>query len=447
MSTDLHGLPLTAPSSAAAEAFNLTVQRYLAYRADTAIPLFESLAREPMFAMGQCLKGYLMLLGFKQAQVPTAVAALREGQRAAQAAGAGITERERAHLAALQAWTEGHLNRAIALWEQILREHPTDLIAFRLVHFNAFWLGRPALMLASVEQVRPHWHAELAAWGTMLGCHCFALEENDRHADAEPHGRQAVALNPADLWSTHAVAHVLEMQGRSREGIEFLSGLAPNWAAGNNLIHHLWWHRGMMHLGLGDTAAMLELYDTRFRNLESPLTKAQPDVYIDLQNAVSALYRLQHLGVDVGGRWRELADQAQARIGDCLSAFSLPHFMMALLADGRFDAAAESIAAMRAFGAGPDDNAPVVAEVAVPLAEAMLLDAHHRAADALDRLRPVLRRMNELGGSHAQQEVLSLFALRVARAAHSPEDERAVLAPIDRRFAGGWRSRTVLVHH
>ena len=443
MLTDLHGLLLTAPSSAAGAAFNLTVQRYLAYRTDTAMPLFESLAQEPLFAMGQCLKGYLTLLGFKQANVPAAAAALR----AARLAAPGVTERETLHLAALQAWVEGRLNQAIAVWEQILRTYPTDLLAFRLVHFNAFWLGRPAVMLASVEQVRPYWNEDLPAWGTMLGCHCFALEECDRHAEAEPHGRAAVALNPADLWSTHAVAHVLEMQGRHEEGIAWLAGLAPHWGAGNNLVHHLWWHRGMMHLGQGDTAAMLDLYDTRFRNLSSPLTQAQPDLYIDLQNAVSALYRLQHLGVDVGGRWRELADHAQARIGDCLSAFTLPHFMMALLADQRFDAAAQMIGAMRAFGAGPDENAPVVAEVAVPLVESMLLAARGRIADALDRVRPVVSRLSELGGSHAQQEVLALFVLRTARAADSGADVRAVLAPIDRRFAGGWRSRPVLVHH
>ena len=43
--------------------------------------------------------------------------------------------------------------------------------------------------------------------------------------------------------------------------------------------------------------------------------------------------------------------------------------------------------------------------------------------------------------------LLALFVLRTARAADSGADVRAVLAPIDRRFAGGWRSRPVLVHH
>jgi hypothetical protein len=29
------------------------------------------------------------------------------------------------------------------------------------------------------------------------------------------------------------------------------------------------------------------------------------------------LFRLQRLGVDVGNRWEQLADKAEARIGDC----------------------------------------------------------------------------------------------------------------------------------
>ena len=106
----------------------------------------------------------------------------------------------------------------------------------------------------------------------------------------------------------------MEMQGRRSEGIEWLTMLAPNWEGSHNLQHHLWWHCALFRLEYGDTAGALELYDTRFRNLTAPLTVAAPDVYIDVQNAASALFRLQRLGVDVGNRWDELADKAEARI-------------------------------------------------------------------------------------------------------------------------------------
>ena len=78
-----------------------------------------------------------------------------------------------------------------------------------------------------------------------------------------------------------------------------------------------------------------------------------PDLYIDIQNAASMLFRLERQGVDVGARWGEIADKAEARIGDCLSAFTLPHWMMALAATGRDGAAARMLAGMRSYAAAP----------------------------------------------------------------------------------------------
>ena len=151
---------------------------------------------------------------------------------------------------------------------------------------------------------------------------------------------------------------------------------------------------------------MLDLYDRRFRNLVSPLTQAQPDLYIDVQNAASMLFRLELLGIDVGDRWNEIADKAEARIGDCLSAFTLPHWMMALAAAGRDDAARRMLEGMRAFGAGEGTVARIVRDVALPVCEAVLAHRKGEYARALDLMRPVLGGMHQLGGSHAQQDVL-----------------------------------------
>ena len=151
---------------------------------------------------------------------------------------------------------------------------------------------------------------------------------------------------------------------------------------------------------------MLDLYDRRFRNLASPLTQAQPDLYIDVQNAASMLFRLERHGIDVGDRWIEIADKAEARIGDCLSAFTLPHWMMALAATGRDDAARRMLDAMRAFAAGEGTVARIVGRIALPVCEAVLAHRRGEHARAVDLMRPVLGEMHRLGGSHAQQDVL-----------------------------------------
>ncbi|MFN9911302.1 MAG: hypothetical protein ACK53L_01890, partial [Pirellulaceae bacterium] len=102
------------------------------------------------------------------------------------------------------------------------------------------------------------------------------------------------------------------------------------------------------------------------RDHGSPLVQGQPDLYIDIQNAASLLLRLELLGVDVGGRWRELADKAVARIGDHLVPFTLPHWAMALAAAGRREDCAARLASMRAHAAtAPGDAGRTVAGLAL----------------------------------------------------------------------------------
>jgi tetratricopeptide (TPR) repeat protein len=441
MRHDAHGLAISTTSDAAAAVFDHVIDGYLKYRADLADRMAALLQADPEFGLAHCLKGYLTMLLYKQTAIPAAVETAATARRLTEQA----TPRERAHVDALDAWAAGDIDHAIAVWEAILREHPHDVLAFRLAHFSSFWLGRPHDMAASAERVLPHWSEKLPGYGSVLACFCFAAEECGNFLAAEPAGRRAIELDPGDLWAAHAVAHVLEMQGRRGEGIRWLTNLAPNWEGGNNLQHHLWWHCALFHLERGDTDTVLDLYDRSFRNLAAPLTLAQPDLYIDVQNAASMLFRLQRLGVNVENRWDELADKAEARIGDCVSAFTLPHWMMALAATGRRDAAARMIEAMRAYANGPGTTPPLVRDYALPIAEAVCAHGEGRYADALEAMLPALGGMFRLGGSHAQQDVLEQLFLDAAARAGRTDEVRMMLERVAGRRAlpperwVGWR--------
>src|SRR5689334_12715210 len=108
MHRDIHGLPISTTSPHAAAAFDRTVLGYLKYRADLAARLGEVLAADGDFALAHCLKGYFAMLSYKQANVPVAVAAAKEARRLS----ASATPREQAHVAALDAWIAGDLDRA-----------------------------------------------------------------------------------------------------------------------------------------------------------------------------------------------------------------------------------------------------------------------------------------------------------------------------------------------
>ena len=448
MRHDAQGLIITTSSDAGAVAFDQLVASYLKYRVDIAQRVKALLEADPDFGLAHCVEGYLAMLAYKESVVPKAIAS----ERLARVHTARATHRERAHVDALAAWIEGDLNRAIAIWEGILRDHPRDVIAFRLAHFSNFWLGRPADMAASVERVMPAWsETDGATFACILACRCFALEESGNPLAAEPVGRRAIDIDRTDLWAAHAVAHVLETQGRRAEGLQLLAALAPGWEGTNNLQHHLWWHAALFRLEQGDTSGVLDLYDTRFRNLSAPLTVASPDVYIDVQNATAMLFRLERLGVDVGDRWVELADKAEARIGDCLSAFTLPHWMMALTRTGRDEAARRMVEGMRGFASGSGTLAPIVRDFALPISEALIARRSGRHAEAAALMRPALGGMHQLGGSHAQQDVLEQIFVDVALKAGLDADVGLAIERVAGRRSIpptrwiGWRSAAARV--
>ena len=159
---DLHGLPLTCASAEAASAFNdhrarlsqVSRRHGRAHERARWLPI-------PGFALAHMLKGYFAMLSFKQANVPMAQDALSTANGLL----ATASRREQAHAAALSHWIAGDLDRTLATWEEILDAHPTDVLAFRLHHFNAFWLGRPEVMAREVEAAMPRWAPELRRLG------------------------------------------------------------------------------------------------------------------------------------------------------------------------------------------------------------------------------------------------------------------------------------------
>ena len=436
---DDRGLDLTTESDAAAEAYNATIRDYLEYRAGAAKSLKATLAADPGFVMGHCLKGYLLLLFGSHAfdaKVEEALAFCEP--RAAQ-----VTPREAAHIAALHAWFAGDMRKAGRIWDEILVEQPLDLLALRLQHFNLFYMGNGAALRDAVARVLPAWDEATPGRGFVHGMYAFGLEESGDYARAETEGRRAAEANPDDLWAIHAVAHVLEMQGRLAEGIDWLSQPLELWDDRNAFKEHLWWHRALFHLERGDHEAVLALYDGAVRR------DIDSDFYLNLVNCASLLWRLSFHGVAVGDRWAELADKCEERVDDHVLIFSDIHFAMALAGGRRFSALERQQASLQAFADKPDDfAAATVRPVALPLCRAIEAFARQDYAAAVDLLLPIRHDTACLGGSHAQRDVFAQFLIEAAIGAANFKLARALLAEraaLKPNSAGTWR-KTAEVH-
>jgi hypothetical protein len=423
MKQDERGLPLSTDSDEAVELCDRAVEHYLKYHIDTMLLVGRAISADPDFVMAHCLRGYLLLSAANPAHKPQIAATLE----AVKSNVASATTREKLHAAAFAAWAQGELDKSFAVWRLILDAAPTDLLAFRICDTTWFRHGQTAKIREQADRILPRWSSELRGYDLAQCVWAFAHEETGDYAAAERAVDAAWGRDHTNYFAHHVKAHVMEMDCRPREGIDWLEAQIPNWSAGNNLIHHLWWHRTLMELDLGERDAVLESYDANVRNFDDPMTKAVPDHYVDLQNAPALLWRLELLGLDVGNRWEELADKAEARIGDAGHLLLVPHLMLALAATEREAAAARFIAALHELAGDPQLwTAAAIADVVIPACGAALAHRRGEHSRVVELLGPRQGQIRLLGGSNAQRDLFFQMLIDSAMKA----GRRDVVAPM-----------------
>ncbi len=400
LTDDASGIPTSLPSHLMPD-WNSVIRGVLSHAAMTGPALAGVLQAAPDFALGQAIRGFSCLL-LGRAEM---VAVAREAHAAAFAGAAG-TAREVAFVLALGDWLGGRPTVAAARLQGVLADHPRDALAMKLVQAIQFVMGRPVAMRASVESVLDAW-VDHPFRGFVLGCHAFTLEETGEYARAERIGREGVDLAPDDAWGLHAVAHVHDMTARAEDGLRWLTGRESSWAHCNNFRFHVWWHRALLHLDLGQAEQALALYD---RDIRAEKT----DDYRDIANAASLLSRLELDGVDVGPRWDELADLAEGRATDGCLAFADLHYMLALCGGGRETAAAGLIARMAATRPATGEAAQIIAHPGLHLAQGLQCFAQGDYAAAWLHLREGRGDAQAIGGSHAQRDVFARVTIEAA---------------------------------
>ena len=370
---------------------------YLGWKGDPLRPLLDVLKGDPGFILGRTTIAALNCLGGVAGDAPQ----VRKMLVAAEGYAEGASPRERLHLAGATAWADGDIAGAAGFWEAALAQDPADLLALRLAHDTHFFLGASEKLRDVPLSVLPAYKDRPAQRGFVLGMAAFGLEETGRYSEAEQAGREAVALNPADPWAVHAVAHVLEMQDRPEEGVRWLHGLEPYWVPATVLAVHNWWHAGLYLIELGRLDEALAIYDGNIRGPDSS------EMILDLVDAAALLWRLELLGVDVGARWQELAPVWRLYAEDHVLAFNDMHISFTLAGagdDAAADALEDSIEKYAARESGT--NAGVSRELGLPVIQALRAFRKGDYGRTVKLLGPIYKRLAPIGGSNAQRDLI-----------------------------------------
>ena len=374
-----------------------------------------AIAASPGFVMAHALKAWLNLLGTEPTGVPVAHDALEAAMRLP------TTAQEQRHLIAISHLVDGRWHMASRVLEDLTMEYPRDLLALQVGHQLDFFRGDARMLRDRIARALPAWSADMPGYHAMLGMHAFGLEEAGQYAQAERSGRQAVEFEPRDSWAQHAVAHVMEMQGRQQDGIAWMRQNTEGWSRDSFFAVHNWWHLALYHLELGEIDEVLALFD-------GPIYGARSRVILEMIDASAMLWRLHLRGVDVGNRWDAVAEAWEPVAGAGLYAFNDAHAMMAFVGAGRRQSAKRVLAAQSEAMRRAGDNVVFTREVGYPVTVAIQAFGEGNYAEAVRQLRSVRNIANRFGGSHAQRDVLLQLCLDSARRAGNDRLARDIAA-------------------
>lgn len=392
---------VSGADAAAVEQLEAALHEFRCYIRDPVATINAALAQAPDMVMGHVLHAYLHLLGTE----PNAIAAAKQSLDTAIQLPA--SDRERRHLEAARLLTEGRWRDAGRALEDLSIEYPRDALALQVGHQVDFFVGDSRMLRDRIARALPAWRKNMTGYHALLGMYAFGLEETGDYAKAEACGRRGVELDPRDGWAQHAVAHVMEMQSRQRDGIAWMRANPHAWSHESFFAVHNWWHLALFHLDLGDTDEVLKLYDGPIRGNEST-------VILEMIDASAMLWRLMLRGVDIGNRWQALADHWAPVAGGGNYAFNDMHAMMAFVGAGHVKAQEIVLQTQAAAVEGDGDNVSFICEAgrAATLAIKAFGEGNYR--ETIRLLRPVRNHAHRFGGSHAQRDVLDLTLIDAA---------------------------------
>jgi tetratricopeptide (TPR) repeat protein len=269
---DVHGNATTGATCRSLAHYEHALRLFQCYVGDPLAVVEAALRACPELVMGHALKAYLHLFGTD----PAGLAMAREAHAAA--AGLPANPREAGHVRAIGQLLERRWYEAGRTLAEVTAEFPRDALALQAGHLIDFLRGDARMLHDRIDRALPAWDKSRPGYHAVLGMHALGLEETGEPERAEAEGRRAVELEPRDAWARHAVAHVLQAQRRSADGIAWMRADSGAWSRDSFFCAHNWWHLAQFHLTLGEVEEAAALHD-------GPLRATRPRMVFDLVDA------------------------------------------------------------------------------------------------------------------------------------------------------------------
>lgn len=406
------GLPLSTASDHACKLYDAAITQYVGWYEDDIFgglqKTIEAIkATDPNFVMGHVLSVGLDLIGTGRSNRIDKIfqkeiddlCSLSQSQKF-------LTAREKQHVEAVKLWSEGMLNDATAIWENILLYHPEDILALKLAHDTYFYQGKSIQIRDSIARVMPYWKIQNPLYCYLYGMYAFGLEETNLYEKAESMATTGLEMNSKDGWATHALAHVYEMEGRVSDGINLFSSTEQDWVTCGMLATHNFWHWCLCYIEKGEYEAAFDIFDQEMSK------RMKSGAMLDVVDVTSLLYRLELEGCDVKDRWKDVHEICAPHLEDHILAFNDVHILMACLG-GKYEESTKKLLDTMEFGRSNRfyNNTWNITE---NLCKAFVAYNEGDYETTVNLLHPLRYEIFKIGGSHAQRDVFNLLLISAA---------------------------------
>uniref|UniRef100_A0A671YTU7 Tetratricopeptide repeat domain 38 n=1 Tax=Sparus aurata TaxID=8175 RepID=A0A671YTU7_SPAAU len=370
------GLPLSTTSNEACKLYDALLTQYVTWRNDDTLGGFEGCisaiqAADPNFVMGHVISTGLELVGTASSPRLNERLASAVRRTVELANSQNITPRERLHVRAMEHFSRGNFPKASDVWEDILVDHPTDLLALKFAHDAYFYMGAQIPMRDSVARVLPYWKPQMPLSSYLKGLYSFGLLETRFYDQAEK-----VAMEGSDV-----------------------------------LASHNYWHWALYFIEKGQYEDALQIYDSQvFRRCKATGSM------LDMVDASSMLCRLEMEDMCVKDRWRELLQVTQPHTDDHVTLFNDLHFLMVSLGAKESRTSQRLLEGLQELAKEPGDNQQhqLAGTVGVPICQAMMEYNKGNYNGAVELLYPLRYHMVDIGGSDAQRDVFNQLLIHAA---------------------------------
>jgi len=415
MLTDRYGLSLSTASSAARDAYAEGCEAKLTMYPGAIEAFDRAIAADPGFALAHAARAHALLERGD-------AAAARAAMASANSLTAGLSAREKSHVAFFGLLAAGDTEAALSAVHAHLDAWPRDVAVLATTAFTNGLIGssgrtgQKRRLLELLDRLAPSYGDDW--WFTAH--HGMALSKNGQRVAACPKIDRSLAQNPKNPWAAHSRAHLCYEEGDPNGARDFLASWLVTYPGNGLLYSHLNWHLALGHLEAGDAAAVLRLFKAAFA----------PDVHSGpargkLNDGVSFLWRWELAGHSRDAdAWRAMHAFVTAAFPRAGVAFSDMHIALT-------EAVAGNAAALEGRERQIDElvrdgrypSGPLVPAVSRGFAAFERRDC----SATIDALEPVAGELERIGGSRAQLDLVEFTLLKAYLGADRPGDARRML--------------------